>query len=419
MTPHIVFLQGMPSPFFQRVGHCLVERGWRVTRINLCPGDWLFWHDQYSVAYRGSYTAWPDYIRAFFQREQVSDLMLLGEQRYYHREAVAVAQELGIRVTVTDFGYLRPDWITLERDGMSGASHFPKDPQEIHALAQQAVVLDWGARFTDNALQMAVGDLSYNFSNLLAWALGFPRYRRSDRRPPTIPYTIASGWRLLGNRLRQRRITQQVEEITGGSQPYYLFPIQLNFDFQIIAYSPFPQMEDALERVFVSFARHAPPESLLVVKEHPWDPALPNWERYVRRRARELGLAERIRYLRGGQLNQLIQKARGVVLVNSSTALRVLQLHRPLQVLGSAVFDIPGLSHQGGLDRFWTEGREPDPQLREDFFTALAATVQVRGVFFQEPGLSEAVIETCQRLATHSVGQLSVREEDQEDAQDA
>lgn len=417
-TPHIVFLQGMPSPFFRRIGHCLVDRGWRVTRINLCPGDWLFWHDQYSLSYRGSYAAWPAYIRAFFQRELVSDLMLLGEQRYYHREAVAIAQELGIRVTVTDFGYLRPDWITLERDGMSGASHFPKDPEAIHALARQAVVLDWGARFADSALQMAVGDLSYNFSNLLSWVFAF-RYRRSDRRPPTIPYTIASGWRLLGNRLRKKRIHRMGRELATGSQPYYLFPIQLNFDFQIIAYSPFRRMSDALDRVFTSFAHNAPPNSLLLIKEHPWDPAMPNWERYVRRRSRELGLAHRIRYLRGGNLNQLIQHARGVLLVNSSTALRVLQLHRPLQVLGSAVFDIAGLSHQGGLDRFWTEGCEPDPQLREDFFAALAATVQVRGVFFKEPGLSEAVIETCQRLATHSVGRLSVREEVQEDAQDS
>ncbi len=48
-------------------------------------------------------------------------------------------------------------------------------------------------------------------------------------------------------------------------------------------------------------------------------PASP--ERYVRGRARELGLADRIRYLRGNQVKQLIQKVRGVVQVNSGTAL--------------------------------------------------------------------------------------------------
>ena len=31
-------------------------------------------------------------------------------------------------VAVTDFGYLRPDWIVLERDGMGAESRFPRDP---------------------------------------------------------------------------------------------------------------------------------------------------------------------------------------------------------------------------------------------------------------------------------------------------
>ena len=57
--------------------------------------------------------------------------MLLGEQRPYHRAAIAAAQARGIAVTVTDFGYLRPDWIMLERDGMGAESRFPRDPAAI------------------------------------------------------------------------------------------------------------------------------------------------------------------------------------------------------------------------------------------------------------------------------------------------
>ncbi|OFC28264.1 capsule biosynthesis protein [Acidithiobacillus caldus] len=402
---HIVFLQGMPSPFFRRVGVCLVEAGWRVTRINLSAGDWLFWHDDHAINYRGSLADWPAFLHDFFQREGVSDLFLLGEQRRYHKEAVAIAKGLGIRVTVTDFGYLRPDWITLERDGMCGNSHFPKDAQSIHAIARQAVVLDWEQRFVDSAYQMAVGDLAQNYANILGWPF-FPRYQRSDMRPPTILYTMASGWRLLGNRLRKTRTLAQCEELWNSGRSYYLFPIQLNFDFQMVAYSPFPRMETALELVLDSFLRCAPRDALLVVKEHPWDPALPDWERYLHRRRRELQVEDRLVYLRGGDLNGLIQRSRGVVLVNSSTGLRALQLHRPLKALGSAVFDVPGLTFQGSLDDFWTQGTPPDPQLREDFFTALAATVQVRGVFFQEPGVTEAVTETCYRLRTHTVGKL-------------
>ncbi len=408
-VPHIVFLQGMPSSFFRRVGGCLAEHGWRVTRINLCFGDWLFWHDPCARSYRGSLAHWPQWIRRFFAAERVTELMLLGEQRHYHREAVAIAQELGIGVTATDFGYLRPDWITLERDGLGGASRFPRDPGKIHEIARKATVLDRETRFRDSALQMALGDLAQNFGNLLMAPL-YPRYRRSDRRPPAIPYMVASGWRLLGNRLLRKGVQAQCGRLWASQRPYYLFPLQLHFDFQILAYSPYPQMEEALEEVLVSFRNHAPAGARLAVKEHPWDPGLPNWERHVHRRARALGLEDRVWYLRGGDLDRLIAGSAGVVLVNSSSGLRALELQRPLKVLGSAVFDVPGLAYQGPLDHFWTGGQEPDPGLREDFFRALAATVQVRGVFFQEPGLTEAVLETCHRLRTGTVGTLTRRD---------
>src|ERR1700741_1031180 len=123
---HFLFLQGMPSPFFRRIAAGLAARGCRTTGMNFCLGDWLFWGGRNAVNYRGSLADWPAFIDAFLVRESVTDLVLLGEQRRYHREAIQAAQARGIRVTVTDFGYLRPDWITLERDGMSGNSRFPR-----------------------------------------------------------------------------------------------------------------------------------------------------------------------------------------------------------------------------------------------------------------------------------------------------
>lgn len=123
---HFVFLQGMPSPFFSRVGQELSARGCKVTGINLSFGDWYFWCGENTVNYRGSVAQWPSFIGDFFDRESVTDLVLLGEQRTYHKDAIALAKLRNIRVSVTDFGYLRPDWITLEQDGMSGNSLFPK-----------------------------------------------------------------------------------------------------------------------------------------------------------------------------------------------------------------------------------------------------------------------------------------------------
>jgi capsular polysaccharide export protein len=127
---------------------------------------------------------------------QVTDVVLLGEHRSYHKLAVEVAKARGTRVTVTDFGYLRPDWITLEADGMSGCSRFPRNPGQILRLASALPEVDLAPRYADSSWKMAVGDLLYSFGNAVLWWL-YPFYRRSDRRPHPLIYFPAIGMRLL------------------------------------------------------------------------------------------------------------------------------------------------------------------------------------------------------------------------------
>ena len=404
-APHIVFLQGMPSAFYRQIAQHLKAAGWRVTRINLCTGDWLFWHGEDALAYRGRRSRWPAFISRFFAEQGVTHLMLLGENRRYHRQAVDLALAAGIQVVVNDFGYLRPDWITFERNGMSGGSLFPREPEVIRAMAASLPEIDWAPRFADSAFHMARGDLLHNLSNLfMGWL--FPFYRRSDRRPHTLIYTPASGWRLLTNRLYGRRVQQAVADLFESQQPYYLFPLQLDFDFQIVAYSPFEGIAHSIAHVVASFAQHAPAHTLLVLKEHPWDPALKNWERVLRKEARRWGVEERVRYFRGGHLDTLIARARGVVTVNSTTGMRALHLGTPLVVLGQAVFDVAGLTHQHGLDSFWTGAVVPDVELVCDFLKALAGALQIRGVFFEPEGMRLAAQEAAQRLIHDHVGKL-------------
>lgn len=396
-TRHFLFLQGMPCLFFPHLAERLRAGGAQTSHISLCLGDQIFWHGPKAVNYRGSYAAWPAYIETFLRQNNVTDLILLGEKRYYHREAVAIAQQLGIKVTVTDFGYLRPDWMAWERDGMSGGSHFPRDPETIKALAASLPTPDWSVQFTDSAMVMACSDLLYSFSTLLGRLL-FPLYRRSDRRPPTLLYFPACGLRLLGNAVLKSKARRFVQNLIASDADYYLFPLQLNYDFQITAYSHYTGMAATLQQVLASFAAHAPAGTKLVLKEHPWDPGLINWARLARRQARGLGISERIEYLRGGDLKQLVAQARGVVTVNSTTGMTALEMGRPLKALGQAVYDIVGLTYAGSLDSFWSSPHRPDPALMQDFVKALAGSAMVRGGYFSKPGLACAIDEAYQRL---------------------
>lgn len=404
---HFVFLQGMPSPFFSRIAEALAARGCRTTRINLCIGDRLFWHGSPALDYRGRLKDWPAFVADFFDHNGVTDLILLGEQRNYHKLAIEVAQARGIRVTVTDFGYLRPDWINLERDGMSGNSHFPRDIGPILILAAGLPRADLAPHYRDSSLNMALGDLLYSFANVfLGWL--YPHYCRSDKRPHPLLYFPLIGKRLLFARAGQRRAQQQVHVLRATRTRYYLFPLQLEHDFQIVAYSPFRALDEAIRLVIESFSRHSEEDTRLVIKVHPWDPVLHDWGKRIQRQAREFGVENRVDYLDGGSLDELLPDCLGMVTVNSTSGIRALQLGCPVKTLGQAVYDIRGLAYQGELDRFWREAGRPDPGQVDAFVDVLAATIQIRGVFFSEPGLSAAVEAAAQRLFTGTVGERAI-----------
>jgi capsular polysaccharide export protein len=160
----------------------------------------------------------------------------------------------------------------------------------------------------------------------------------------------------------------------------------------------------SIAHVVASFAQYAPAHTLLVLKVHPWDPALKGWERVLQKEAKRWGVENRGRYFRGGHLDTLITRSQGVVTVNSTTGMRALHLGTPLVVLGQAVFDVPGLTHQDGLNRFWTGAAAPDAALVADFLKALAGSLQIRGVFFEVEGRRLAAREAAHRLIHDAVG---------------
>ncbi len=398
-----LFLQGPSSPFFHKVADGLSVLGHAVHCIRFCPGDHLFWRRR-AVNYRGRLSAWPEFIERFYQRHGVTDLVLLGEHRQHHRIAIDLAWQREIRVTVTDFGYLRPDWINLECDGMSGQSCFPRDPGAIRELAARCHRRDTDLRYHDSFWTMARHEMAYHMGSSLFWWL-YPHYRSFKLENPFLAYA-GIGLRMLAARRNQARTRRTLALMADNGASYYLYPLQLANDFQLRAYSDFPSQEAAIELVIDSFAGHAPEDAHLLVKVHPWDPGLMNWRRIVNRHAARHGVEDRVHYVDGGNISKMCKVARGVVTINSTAGLLALRMGCPVMTLGQAVYDIPGLTHRPRLDDFWREGVPPDSELLEAFLDAMAATIQVRGVFYAQPGLDAGVAETLHRLHHGLVGEI-------------
>ncbi len=396
-----LFLQGPISPFLAQVAAGLRARGHGVHRINLCLGDRLFWGPD-AVDYRGRFEDWTGFVADFLDRHAITDLVLLGEQRPYHRVAIAVAQARGIAVTVTDFGYLRPDWIVLERDGMGAESRFPRDPDAIRALAARCPPPDLARRFEDDFPQQAVWDVTFHLASLLPWP--FRHYRRWVLDHP-VPAYLGTALQLLLRKRQTRRAADTLARLRAAGAPLYCFAMQMENDYSVRAYSDFADNDSAIALTVRSFAQHAPATSHLLVKVHPLDPGLKRWGRRVARIAAAAGVEGRVHLLDGAlAMTPVLEACRAVVTINSTVGIGAIAAGRTVKALGRALYDIEGLSWRGPLDGVW-DAPPPDPDLAADFIRAIAGCLHVRGVYYARPGLDAAVAATVARLDAGTVGE--------------
>lgn len=389
-----LFLQGPISDFFPEIAAGLRALGHSTRRINLCLGDRLFWRGPGAADYRGRAEDWPAFVASFMRREHITDLVLLGEQRPYHRAAIEQAKAQGVQVAVVDYGYIRPDWLILERDGLGAGSRFPREPAAILEMARDLPPIDFTQHYGDSFPSQARGDMLYHLASLLPWP--FRHYQRFSLHHP-VPNYLSTGAQLLARRRETRLAAETLDKLAG--KPLYLFAMQMETDFSLRAYSPFADMDSAIAVAVGSFARGAPPEAQLLVKVHPLDPCLKNWRRRLRRIAAAAGVEGRVHYLGGAlHMDHAINASRGVVTVNSTLAIRALALGKPVRALGPAIYDIPGLVWRGPPDGFWQQAAGPDPVLADAFMRAIAACLQIRGVAFARPGLDVAVRHAVRRL---------------------
>lgn len=398
-----LFLQGPISPFFLEVARGLAARGHGVRRINLSFGDRLFWGrvDGQPAAedYQGRAADWPAFIAGYLDRHGITDIVLLGEQRAYHRAAIHAAQARGAAVVVTDFGYFRPDWITLERDGMGGDSRFPRDPAKVSALARALPPADLTERLRDDFSRQAVWDVIYHVANLAPWP--FPHYETHQLHHP-----LATYWGIARRLIRREAERQEGERAMAaiGDRPFWLFAMQMETDFSVRAYSRYSDLDTPIAETLASFAAHAPAAGQLLVKVHPLDPCVKRWTQRIDRLAATAGLSGRVHVAHNGSLDRMVDGMRGLITINSTVGLKAVICGKPVKALGIAVWDLPGLAHQGSLDSFWTGAAQPDPTFRADFLAALQATTQLRGVFYAREGRAVAVSAATDALHEDRVG---------------
>lgn len=395
-NPAILMLQGPPSLFWCELAKKFQAAGVRAHHVNFSLGDRIFWPMGGALNFRKPLSDWPAYLSELITSENITDILYYADQLPYHRVAADVAKRLGVKCHAVEYGYLRPDWITLERGGMGRLSHFPNQPGQISAIAGQVGPADMTLRYPHTFWQEASNEVIYNLAAYFGRPM-FPGYQ-SDKYYDTIFEYV-----MWLPRMFSKPKTMPVEYSRDDSPAFFLVALQLQSDYQIRANSPYTHLSEMIEQVIGSFAKYASSHVRLVIKQHPLDHDLERWEKVARQIGDRFGVNERIDFIDKGDINTLLPKASGVIVVNSTVGLHSLCAGRPTIAMGSAVFDVEGLTHQTGLDSFWGDPSPVDMGLRDDFIRALAASLQVKGDFYNSSGRKVAAAEIVKRVLNGTV----------------
>ncbi len=392
----VLLLQGLMGPMFRRLGQRLMAAGHTVHKVNFNGGDRVYWRLSGGIDYRGTLQDWPAAFAALVAEHAVTDVMLFGDCRDHHMAAIRVCREQGVAVHVFEEGYIRPDWVTMERGGVNGHSSLPRDPEWYRRTAASLPPVPDHRKVPSSFRRRAVEGFLYNLGDVLSrW-----HYPHWSNHRPWHPLVEGMGWsrKLLRQKARNAGGAALAARIEARQQPFFLFPLQLDSDAQIRMHSPFVGIADALKTVLGSFALHAPADVRLVVKEHPLDNGVRNWEQETRDIAERFGVADRIDYLAFGDIERLARRASGIITINSTTGTLGLAMGVPVVVLGDAVYDMADITFQDGIDAFWQRPSAPDPATFAAFRRVLIETCLVPGGFFSDEALGKVVEHAVARF---------------------
>lgn len=346
---NVLFLQGPMSPFFNWVGRSLENHGAIVHKINFNAGDYL-----YSLGgnarvsnFRGSLDDWSDYLFDYLLKHDIECVIVFGEERKYHQAARHACFLSKVPLGVFEEGYLRPNYITFEWGGVNGNSSTPK---EFSALCSDCFTplenkvvngYFWAAWFT------FFYALSFNLGKIF-----FPQYRH--HRPLGIGEALRWVRSWIMKPLERLDSNKKIKALKG--KDFFLVPLQVFNDAQVIHHSPYLDVRDFIEDVLSSFSKSGS-DAMLVLKHHPFDKASRDYSRQIAVTAERLGIRNQVVYLRDGHLPSLLNLARGVVTINSTVGLSALFHGCSVVATGVAVYAIPELTYQKGLDSFWSSAK--------------------------------------------------------------
>ncbi|KGQ27202.1 capsule biosynthesis protein [Gallibacterium anatis] len=388
-SQRILLLQGPIGPFFKHFADWLVNvQGKYVYKLNFNAGDKFYFssalEQQSIIDYRDTFENFEAFLLQLCQENEIDALVCFGDTRPYHQVAKRVSEQLQCSFWAFEEGYFRPHYVTLEKEGVNAFSPLPRDEKffldQLPNLIQPKQLLPVAKGFCPMAWLA-----SCYYAVACCNKKDYPNYRhhRIYNLRYYIKLWVTSGIKRIWYLWKDRQFEKQVTQQKFGD--FYILPLQVYDDSQVRVHCDFDSVEQFLIYVLDSFVQNAPSHLTLIVKHHPMDRGFISYQsvidRYLKRYPQ---LKNRLFYIHDVPMPILLRYGKGMVTLNSTSGLSALIHNMPVITLGSANYDIPGITHQGSLEEFWNNPQQPNQLAFHAYHLYHLNKTQINGSFYNK-----------------------------------
>ncbi len=381
MRRDVLLLQGPIGPFFSKFAVSLEQRGFNVHKVNLNGGDRFFYRRPGAVDYAGEVKHWDAFLERFIINKKIGRIYLFGDCRVYHRIAREVAARHDVRVFVFEEGYIRPNFITLEEDGVNG--HSPMLRKGFVLPSQNDVDTP-----QEHSTTKSVFGLTAIMAMTYYWVSAFKKKQFPGYQHHRDFRWLPEGWRWVISGMRKVLFRRKERYMLDNLLPefennYFVCPLQVHCDMQVVVHSDYNSIEHFIGEVLTSFAKNAPSNKAIVFKHHPLDRGYTDYTRLFTSLVSEMGLQGRVFYVHDVCLPTLLKHAEGTVVINSTVGMSSLFHGTPVKTLGKAIYALPGLTFQGSLKAFWKNTGSVQESAFKQFRQFLISHNQLNGNMYR------------------------------------
>lgn len=380
----ILLLQGPIGPYFFQLSQFLQQQDKEVYKLNFNGGDILYYPpDNLTYTYLGHVEDFSEYLLNFVQKYKIDAIVCFGHKRIYHDIAKQVCKDIGEHVDFWSFeeGYLRPYYITFEKWGVNSASILPREAKfylehevDIPPLREpRSVIASFWTRFW----------LAMHYYMAMYFCRDQLKYYSHHRDCKVLNYMAAwvtSGWRKWAYKPREYLMRKSIEN--NSFPKFFIVPLQVHNDSQVKSFGRAKNVPAFIRNVLRSFAKGANKDDHIIFKHHPMDRGFNHYGKFIHKLIKKYKLEGRVHYVFDIPMPVFLRKAKGMVVINSTSGLSALLHGIPVKAMGLAPYSFEGLTDQQPLSRFWCQPKKPDPCVFQAYRSYLLCRTQLNANFY-------------------------------------